>query len=207
MFQRLFVLLVGVVLAIPMYAQDAGPLVLSPGMRAYTTRVFVEPKVLAELSVGDDVSVYVTHFVDRNFPHAEGFVDTYVTALISSNLNVLAFEEVGGQAQGIPMVELAIRVEGQYIDILELVAVGYYKSKDMLEIALIPRVDENFDPYGSDYIVLVKNTETRPVYCDGCETISRAEYFKRLWNRPPNCFRSIRRGVAVTRIEVPCGDD
>jgi len=207
MFQRIFALLIGAVLALPAYAQDAGPLELAAGMRAYTTRVFVEPKVLAELSVGDEVSFYITHFVGQDFPHTEGYVDTYVAALVAEKLNVLAVEVVGGQAPNAPMTELIIRVAGQYSDILDIVSIGYYKSKDMLEIQLIPRVDESFDPFGSDYLVVVKNTENLPIYCDECETITRVEYFKRLWNRPPTCYRSIRRGVVLTKIEIPCPND
>ncbi|NOR63675.1 MAG: hypothetical protein GQ535_14420 [Rhodobacteraceae bacterium] len=56
------------VLALPVHAQDAGPLALDAGMRAYTTRVFVEPEVLAGLSVGSEVSFYLVGFTSWDYP-------------------------------------------------------------------------------------------------------------------------------------------
>jgi len=120
MLKRLYVLLMAAVLALPVKAQDAGPLALGAGMRAYTTRVFVEPEVLAALSVGSEVSFYVVSFTAWDYPHAEGFDDTFVVEVIAQNLRILAIGAPLQEMEGGPLREVDIRIEGGIEDIQNL---------------------------------------------------------------------------------------
>ena len=203
MILRILTLLIGVVLALPMSAQDAGPLVLEPGMRAYTTRVFVEPEVLAELSVGDEVSFYNTYFTARNYPHAEGFDDTYVVETITQNLRILAIGEASPQRADAPLLQVDVRVAGLTEDIQLLALPNSVRTS---ESYFYPRKFSvsGYDLAIGEVVIMVNNLEELPTFCDECETLLVEDYKQLSFERWQRCYFKIRRGVEVTRTEIPC---
>jgi len=224
---------IGLATALPATAQNAASLELAPGMRAYTTRVFVAPKVLAGLSVGDEVSVYTTRFMPWDYPHAEGYKDTYVAETVAQDLRFLGTEVLNEHAPDAPLVEVSVRVEGAPQDIMNFVMSGYYpywagrsyplyvrdgKITARRIDSLSPRRDF-FWGYPSrsiisEMLVLANGREDLPVYCEGCETISVAEYYRRKreasnsgGEEQPVCYSRVRRGVELTEMEIPCRGD
>jgi hypothetical protein len=210
MLQRLFGILLGAVMALPAYAQDAGPLALDAGMRAYTTRVFVEPEVLAELSVGDEVSFYVTYFTSWDFESAEGFEDTYVVESVVQYLKVLAFEQVLIDRTKAPLLQTMIRVEGIDTDIQKLALSDFAQMDGSNRGVYLPREVYRAAPFGltaSGVVVMVQSAGELPVFCEVCETMSFGDFVLLQQENEGRCYRTIRRGVEVTRTEVPCPDD
>jgi len=207
MFQRICGLLFGAMLAFPALAQDAGPLELAPGMRAYTTRVFVEPEVLAGLSVGDEVSFYTSYFTAWDYPHTEGFEDTYVVDIVAQNLRILAVEIASGSTGNAPLLEVLIRVEGISPDIKDLVLSGYYKFGSSNVLILAPRrvdITQATDLSESGMVVMVSDSEVIPQFCQACETLLLEDYYLIFAKKQKECYRTTRRGVSVTRTVVPC---
>lgn len=232
MFQRILALLFGIVLAIPALAQDAGPLELTSGMRAYTTRVFVEPEVLAGLSVGDEISIYTTRFTPWDYPHAVGVEDTYVVETVAQGLRFLGAEVLNEQTYDAPLVEVLIQAEGRPQDIMNFVMSGYYRYWAGRSFPLYvrdgkitarrtdrlgPRRDFSGFPYRpiiSEILVMANGSEDLPVYCNGCETITSSEYYRRKreannsgLEEQPVCYSRVRRGVELTVREIPCLGD
>ncbi len=210
MLQRIYALLMAAILALPVYAQDAGPLALGVGMRAYTTRVFVEPEVLAALSVGDEVSFFTTYFTAWDYPHTEGFEDTYVVDAVAQNLKILAVEIANGPTRNAPLVEVLIRVEGISSDIKNLVLSGYYEFGSSSVLILAPRrvdITQATDLSESGMVVMVSDSEVFPQFCHACETLLLEAYYLIFANKQKECYRTLRRGVNVTRMVVPCRDD
>jgi len=202
-------------LAIPALAQDAGPLELAPGMRAYTTRVFVEPEVLAELSVGDEVSFYVTYFTAWDYLNAEGFEDTYVVGRIAKNVRILAIGAPVAHNSNTPLVEVSVRLAASLEDVVQLVFASRSEvvardqnSTDLAQLNgyFVWVLD------ASGMLVMVSEPEDLPIFCETCETISLNDYYSRSIsseniNRIPVCYQTERRALEVTQFEVPCRDD
>lgn len=169
------------------------------------------PQMLAQLDVGESVSFFVTDFLAWDYLHAEGYIDTYVANPIAQNLKILAFEEVDALSQNEPLLEVLVLVEGRPSDILGLVTARYYlwrsnhtKSGVPRQIALSPREDGLYPASRSDTVMMTHSTGELPVYCEGCETITRSQYIDRNSYKPPICQRRTRRGTELTVIEVKC---
>ncbi len=210
MFQRILALILVAMLAFPALAQDAGPLELAPGMRAYTTRVFVEPEVLAELSVGDEVSFYVVNFTAWDYPHADGFDDTFVVVAIAQSFRILALNATLQQMAGGPLREVIIRVEGGIEDIQDLSLPTYRRNERGSFDAFYPRwaFGELEDVLStSGMVVMVHDLDKLPIFCEACETLRLEDFKERIRNAPDRCYRRLRRGIELTLTEIPCRDD
>ena len=202
MLQRIIGLLFGAVMALPAYAQDAGPLALEAGMRAYTTRVFVEPEVLAELSVGDEVSFFTTYFTVWDYPHSEGFDDTVVVNPVLETARILAIGQSAIEGGEDPLVEVSVRLEASREDIWTVSRADSIKhGRSFYEESLGgPMMILSF---GAP-LVMTRASEGLPEYCPTCETILYEEYVLRIPAKTERCYFTIRRGVMLERTEIPC---
>lgn len=205
MFQRLVGLILGAVMAFPASAQDAGPLELGAGMRAYTTRVFVEPQVLAELSVGDEVSFYTTYFTPWDYLNAEGVDDTIVVRPASETARILAIGQPDIKRATDPLVEVSVRLEAAIEDISVVRmadAAGPGQS--------FPAETEGGPPAILLFrapLIMTKLNGGLPEFCPTCETLLFEAYAERFSVKDEHCYFTIRRGVNVERRELPCRDD
>ena len=204
-FRRLYLLLFGAVLAFPVYAQDAGPLALDAGMRAYTTRVFVEPEVLAGLRVGDEVSFYVTYFTAWDYPHAEGFDDTYVVNEVSERARILVIWPLDINRGEDPLVEVAVRLELPRKGVWGFVRADSWKVRRSYSHETLGQLPISL--ISGDPLIMTKPDEGLPEYCTTCETLSFDEYLQRFLANNPRCFLTVRRGAAVERRVTPCRDN
>lgn len=198
------------ILAFPAMAQKAEPLMPEAETRAFTLRAFVEPDMLRQLGVGDEVLFYNTYFTARNYPHAEGFEDTYVVAGVAGNLRFMAADVVHGEPSNAPLVEAVIRVEGQYADIMDIAMSDFYHKEVGDYIKITPRsysIVESINLFASDTIVMAMNEKDLPVFCEACETLALWDYIDRAIKNPPFCYSRLRRGVDVALVEIPCRDN
>jgi len=108
-----------------------------------------------------------------------------------------------------PLVEVTVRLGMGLDDVAQLVSDS--RSEDFsrgypgMDLG---RIDDFWVRilYSAGMLVMVANPADLPVFCGTCETVKLKDYYTRDINRAPVCYRTERRGVEVTKIEIPCRD-
>lgn len=181
--------------------EDNQPVTLSlqQGMHAYTTRIFVEPKMLAHLQPGDLVDIYKLWFTSWNYVHEDGHSDTYVFDLIIHDGVILDIDHKQINNIEAHFAEIIVRIE---------------MPRDNLWKLLMPRGGaEKFyytlgqQPHIARDIVITPSGAGLPSACDNCESISYEDYWERITEslvEAEPCNIRVMRGVDTQIIEIPC---